>query len=151
MNVPAGKAGHFDLYTNRTHLAFARMHRQLLERSHLCMNALMMLEVLDQNPECHSPKELGKILGLKSNVIYLHIDQLVEEGYLERETAENDHRRITLTCTRKAKTLLKKADEVRRQYCETMTAGIDPEELEIYRRVIRKVEANIDTFLEETR
>ena len=75
MDIPAGKAGHFQLYTHRSELAFAKMHRPLLDQSHLSMNALMILEVLDQNPKYHSPKELSRILGLKSNVIYLHVDQ----------------------------------------------------------------------------
>lgn len=150
MEVPAGKAGHFDLYTNKTHLSYAKMHRPFLDRCHLSMNALTILEILDQNPECRTPKDLIAILGLKSNVVYLHVDHLVEEGYLERHTAENDRRKITLSCTRKAKTLLKKAMEIRKQYFETMTAGVDPEDYAVYQRVVRKIEENIDAFLGET-
>ena len=149
MKIPAGKAGHFDLYNNKSHLAFAKMHRPLLDQCHLCMNALMMLEVLDENSRCCTPKELGHVLGLKSNVIYLHLNQLVEEGYLDRHTEETDHRKITLTCTRKAKTLLKKAYEVRNNYGQKMLAGISQEELAIYHQVIRKIEENIDSYLEE--
>ena len=149
MNIPAGKAGHFDQYTNKTHLSYTKMHRPLLDQCHLCMNALMMLEVLDQNPKCRTPKELSHVLGLKSNIIYLHIDQLVEEGYLDRHTEEKDRRKITLTCTRKAKALLKKADEIRNTYVHQMVAGISQEDLETYQRVIRKIEENIDSFLGE--
>jgi DNA-binding MarR family transcriptional regulator len=149
MDVPAGKAGHFDQYTNKTHAAFAKMHRPLLDHYHLCMNALMMLEVLDQNPQCRTPKELSHILGLKSNIIYLHLNQLVEEGYLDRHTEEQDHRKITLTCTRKAKALLKRAYEVRDEYNKLMISGISQEDLEVYCRVMRKIEENIDTYLKE--
>jgi len=149
MDVPAGRAGHFDQYTNKTHLAFAKMHRSLLDHCHLCMNALMMLEVLDENPRCRTPKDLSHILGLKSNIIYLHLNQLVEEGYLDRHTDEQDHRKITLTCTRKAKALLKRAYEIRDECSRQMIAGVSPEDLEAYRRVIRKIEENIDSYLGE--
>ena len=149
MKIPAGKAGHFVQYTNRSHLAFAKMHRPLLDQCRLCMNALMMLEVLDQNPRCRTPKELGHVLGLKSNVIYLHLNQLVEEGYLDRHADEKDHRKISLTCTRKAKALLKRAYEIQVEYDKQMLEGVSQEDLEAYQRVIRKVEENIDAYLEE--
>lgn len=150
MDVPVGKAGHFLLYTHRSQMAFAKMHRSLLDQCHLCMNALMILEVLDQNPKYRTPKDVSRILGLKSNIIYLHVDQLVSDGYLDRVTSETDRRKITLKCTRKAKALLKKADAVRHEYSEHMLSGVSAEDLEAYHRVLRQVEENINDFLQET-
>jgi len=97
MNIPAGKPGHFDQYTNKTHLAYTKMHRPLLDQCHLCMNALMMLEVLDQNPKCRTPKELGRVLGLKSNILKrLGIDHFI--WYINFKVIRQEKKSTTKTC-----------------------------------------------------
>lgn len=144
------KAGHFSLYTQKVSQANTKLHRSMLDRHHLSMNALMILEVLNDNKNCNTPKELGKILGLKSNVVYLHLNQLVSDGYLDRHTTENDRRKITLSCTRKAKAILKEAKSLRDKFNEIITQGISPEDLETYLQVFKHMEENIDTYLDST-
>lgn len=51
---------------------------------------------------------------IKANLVSVHVDRLVKEGYLERRAVEGDRRKTELICTQKAQRSSKKEDSCRK-------------------------------------
>lgn len=51
---------------------------------------------------------------IKANLVSVHVDRLVKEGYLERRAVEGDRRKTELICTQKAQPVIEKEDSCRK-------------------------------------
>ena len=49
---------------------------------------------------------------IKANLVSVHVDRLVKEGYLERRAVEGDRRKTELICTQKAQPVIEKGGQL---------------------------------------
>ena len=101
-----------------------------------------------KEPPC--PRDVEEKFHLSHPTVSGLLSRLEKKEFIHLKPDEHDRRKIILSCTRKAKAMLKKAESVRSEYHEIMTRGISQEDFEAYRRVMRQVEQNINDFLDET-
>lgn len=58
-------------------------------------------DVPENNPQYKTAADIVKIRGIKANLVSLHVERLVQEGYLERREVPGDRRKTELICTEK--------------------------------------------------
>lgn len=77
------------------------------------------------------------------------IDNLRSKGYIDLSEDENDHRMIHIKLTDMSKEVVNKVIAVYVECKDIMQRGISPEELEVVKRVISKMNQNINRELGE--
>ena len=73
---------------------------------------------------------------------------LEEKALLARRFDENDRRTAHLTLTQQGSAIAARGRELQVQYFAAMYQGISPEEIEIWKKVVLKVQENIRNFEE---
>ena len=86
-------------FAQKTALAYHAVCKPLCQKLGLTQTAFDILMFLANNPGCRSARDIVEIRHIKANLVSVNVDRLVREGYLARRTAENDRRKIELTCT----------------------------------------------------
>lgn len=106
--------------------------------------ALDILLFLANNPEYYTARDICRIRGIKANLVSFHVEKLVQEGYLERESIPGDRRQVKLLCTEKAEPVIRQGREVQKKYREVLTADIEPSDLEALGRCMDIIRQNIE-------
>ena len=86
--------------------------------------------------------ELADMLDLEPITLCRIVDRLEEAGLVERTRDPEDRRAWRLQVTAQAQPLMEKLTAVGAELVEEAFAGIDPEEIEIARKVLARVREN---------
>ena len=128
----------YEVYDNLT--------ESLCKKASICHSALNILILISQDNGNVYAKDLVSMLGLKPNMVSLHINNLVNAGYLKREMIAKDRRKIKLVCTTKSKRIVNEAIKIANDLMNKMFDGLNEEEVEIYNRSINVVKENIENL-----
>lgn len=116
----------------------AAIDLRLMEQLHLSQSELLFFGSLDQCTGISSP-ELAKNMGLSPSRISRVIENLVVDGYLDRNIDKTDRRAITLCLTESGKKIRSEIDK-NRQECEARLLTVLPEsDIEKFREIISKM------------
>lgn len=66
-------------------LAYRKMCKPLCKELELPQTALDILLFLGNNPAYRTARDIVEIRRIKANLVSVHVDRLVREGYLERQ------------------------------------------------------------------
>ena len=103
----------------------------------------------------HREKSIDTAKGIiqKKHLSKAHIsksiDNLRSKGFIQVNEDENDHRILHISLTEKSIEVVEKVIEIYTECKDIMQRGISPEELEIVKNVISKINQNINRELEE--
>lgn len=106
--------------------------------------SLEILSFLSEYPEHFTAKDICSIKMIKPSLVSLHVEKLVKNGYLVRESVNGDRRKVKLVCTDKAKTVAAASKEVRNRCCKMLTEGISEEEKEQFDNCLLKISQNAE-------
>jgi MarR family transcriptional regulator, organic hydroperoxide resistance regulator len=113
----------------------AAIDNRLMTDLHLSQSELLFFSSLDQCTGISSP-ELARNMGLSPSRISRVIENLVVDGYLDRNTDKTDRRAITLCLTESGKKIRAEIDKSR-QECEARLLNVLPEsDIEKFREII---------------
>lgn len=129
--------------------AYNRMCKPILLQYDIPQVSFDILMFLTNNPEFSTAQEISGIRGIKKNLVSVHVEKLVQAGFLQRGTVSKDRRKIALRCTEKAKPIILAGLTVQQTFFERITAGISAEEWAVYKHINEKVKANTDTILND--
>ena len=79
----------------------------------------------------------------------MHVDKLVAAGYLQRGTVTGDRRKIWLSCTEKAKPILKAGLKMQQDFNQKLILNIPKEYMSIYKEIIDSMAANARQMMNE--
>ena len=82
--------------------------------------------------------------GLKSGIVSVHVERLVNEGLLTRETVPNDRRKTRLVLTPAAADIVKEGRELQIRFGHRLLEGICPADIEVFRKCLSAVGENIE-------
>ena len=128
--------------------AYGRAMFPLCEETGLPMPAIDMLLFLANNPEHDTAKDICKLRGFKPAIVSFHVDKMVEEGYLERKTDENDRRKFCLAYTDKATDIIERGREIQLLFAKKMLDGISDEDAKTMKRCFDTFSKNLEDILE---
>ena len=104
---------------------------------------------LANNPEYTMARDIVEIRKLKANLVSINVEKLVKEGYLVRESMEEDRRKTRLLLTSKADEIIIQGRALQRSFAESLFSEIDETSREIILRGISQMEHNLDQMIEE--
>ncbi len=122
--------------------AYQSAMRPLTERLGMAQPALDILLFLANNPGRDTARDICTYRHLKPAIVSFHVDHLVREGYLARESVPGDRRKCRLVLTEKAAPIVTEGRALQTRFNEALLRGLTAEELEIFQRCFQTVERN---------
>ncbi len=98
-----------------------------------------------------SQDELRRRRNVDKATIAKAVKKLIDHGYLYKERDANDKRAFCLYTTPKGSELKPEIERIIGLEQELLLRGSTPEEMEIFKRVMRRMTRNIEDYFEEER
>lgn len=112
--------------------------------NHTSFDILMFLA---NNPEYDTAADVVRVRGIKANLVSIHVDKLVTEGYLLRIPDTRDRRKVHLHCSEKAAPILAEGCRLQERFVQQLFSGIDPADQERFQRTFAAIDRNLDSIL----
>lgn len=100
------------------------------------------------NPEYNTARDICDVRGIKSGIVSVAVESLINNGFLESNCDTSDRRINRLIPTSKSKELIEDGRRMQLYFTESLSNGITNGEFEIMRNITDKIESNI-TLLEK--
>ena len=130
-------------------LAYRQVCRPLCRELGLPQTAFDILMFLGNNPAYKTARDIVEMRRIKANLVSVHVDRLVREGYLERQQVPGDRRKTLLLCTDKAQPVISKGRLLQEDFFEKLLDGMDEEERNAFSAALHRIGENLDAILEE--
>lgn len=120
--------------------------RPLCQESALPQPSLDILMFLAQNPDHPTAKDITRYRGLKRNLVSVHVDRLVRDGYLERQPIPGDRRQKKLVCTPKAQQVVEQGCRAQEEFYRLLTKGLPQAQLDLLAQGMAAIAQNIEEY-----
>ena len=130
-------------------LAYRQVCRPLCRELGLPQTAFDILMFLGNYPAYKTARDIVEMRRIKANLVSVHVDRLVREGYLERQQVPGDRRKTLLLCTDKAQPVIAKGRLLQEDFFEKLLDGMDEEERNAFSAALHRIGENLDAILEE--
>lgn len=130
-------------------LAYRQVCKPLCRELGLPQTAFDILMFLGNNPAYKTARDIVEIRRIKANLVSVHVDRLVREGYLQRQQVPGDRRKTELHCTDKAQPVIAKGRLLQEKFFEKLFDGMEREERDAFSAALHRIEENLDMILEE--
>lgn len=124
--------------------AYMQRCAAVLENYQMAAPSFHILMFLANHPEQQTAKDISDLLKLKANVISVHVNRLVDHGYLTREPMPGDRRKVRLCLTDKAQPVVKSGRAMEQSFCDDLKQGISPEKLEVLCDILTSIGQNAE-------
>ncbi len=131
-------------FTTKIEGAYEVMRQPLLNEFEMSKTSFDILMFLSNNPDRYTAKEISTTRNIKANVVSLHVEKLVNDGYLQRQSVEGDRRKVRLVYTEKAQPIIEKGRELQRNFCISMMEGLTEEDLASFKHCFQVIAENAD-------
>ena len=129
-------------------LAYGAACKGLCRELDLPQTAFDILMFLGNNPAYKTASEIVELRHIKANLISVHVERLVQEGYLIRRPSPTDRRKTELFCTAKALPVIRRGRQLQADFLEKLFADTDEETRRAFANLMRRIEENLDGILE---
>lgn len=131
-------------FTTKIEGAYEVMCQSILSEFELSKTSFDILMFLTNNPDRYTAKEISATKNIKANVVSLHVDKLVNDGYLMRRNVEGDRRKVRLICTDKAQPIIEKGRALQYKFFISLMDGLTVEDLDGFKHCFQVIEENAD-------
>ena len=131
-------------FTTKVERAYEAVCQDVLDEFNLSKTSFDILMFLSEHPDRYTAKEISATKNIRANVVSLHVEKLVNSGYLVRESVEGDRRKIRLICTEQAQSLIEKGRAIHQTFFPALVDGLTQEEMECFKHCFQIVEQNAD-------
>ena len=135
--------------SQKVSLAYRKICKPLCSEVGFAQTAFDILMFLGNNPECNTARDIVEIRHIKANLVSVHVERLVEEGYLLRRPVKADRRKTELICTQRALPIIERGRLLQKTFIERLLAGMDEAARQAFASALYGIEQNIDAILEE--
>lgn len=123
---------------------FAAMDRKLRGTNISPVQFRALVQLITKGPM--SQNSLNEILVITSATGARLFDRMERDGWVVRKPDDKDKRVKNLEATEKAREIWKVVDPLGRELLAESVAGIDPDELELTKRVLAKIRNNLESI-----
>ena len=131
-------------------LAYSAVCKPLCREIGLPQTAFDILMFLGNNPMYKTASEIVEIRHIKANLVSVHVDRLVRDGYLVRRGVAGDRRKTELLCTEKAQPVIARGQQLRREFFQRLFGDLTPESRWAFAAAMASIEKNLNEILEES-
>lgn len=136
-------------FARKLELAYHQQCKDLCNEFHLMQTGFDILMFLGNNPQYKYAKDIVEIRKIKANLVSIHVDQLVDQGYLSRIDVPGDRRKVELVLNKKANDVIKKGKTFQINFFSSLFSDIDEKHQKIFKETLELMKKNIDCLLEE--
>ena len=130
--------------SNRFIEAYHTVLQPLCRDTGLPPMAIDILMFIANNPENGTAGYICRCRGLKSGIVSVHIDRLVNEGLLLRQSVPGDRRKNRLICTAEASSVIEKGRKLQISFAQKLLTGISDADIEVFHRCLTVLSSNIE-------
>ena len=94
---------------------------------------------------------IARRMGVSRSLMSKAVDHLVRGGWIETKPDQSDRRMVHLVLLPKAEPAVKRCRELKHEYYEKMCAGVSPEDMQVFHRVMEQIRRNLENFTETGR
>ena len=124
--------------------AYMQRCAAVLEKYQIVAPSFHILMFLANHPEQQTAKDISELLKLKANVISVHVNRLVDSGYLTRETMPGDRRKVRLCLTEKAQPIVECGRKMEKSFCDDLKQGISADKMEVLCDILTVIGQNAE-------
>jgi len=135
--------------TKDTMSAYNRMCEPVLLKYDIPQVSFDILMFLENNPEFCTAQEISEVRGIKKNLVSVHVEKLVQAGFLQRGTVSGDRRKISLMTMEKVRPIIEAGLAAQQRFYERLTTGISEEDWTVYKRMNEHLAKNVREILNE--
>ena len=106
--------------------------------------AVDILMFLANNPDSNTAGDICRCRGLKTGIVSVHVDRLVNEGLLMRQAVPGDRRKTQLVCTEKADSIIETGRELQKSFAQKLLAGMSDADIEVFHNCLTNLSNNIE-------
>lgn len=132
-------------------LAYSAVCKPLCKEFNLPQTSFDILMFLGNNPACKTASDIVEIRHIKANLVSIHVERLVREGYLIRRPVKGDRRKTELLCTDQAQPVIERGRQLQNAFLERLLANTDDKMRTAFYDVMRVIGESLDAILEEER
>lgn len=129
--------------------AYSAACRPLCREIDMPQTAFDILMFLGNNPEYRRASEIVEIRHIKANLVSVHVERLVQEGYLIRRAVPGDRRKTDLICTERADAVIARGRLLQAEFSERLLAHMDEGMRGALMAALEQMRENLDEMLEE--
>lgn len=135
-------------------LVFSKSCAQLCKKYNLSQRAFQILLLLGLDhrhvPNCKTESDIIKFQAIDdAKLVSVNVEQLVKDGYLTKQAAEDGSDETYLLCTEKARPILEETLNTTLYCRERALEGIDDEALNTFKSVLKQITQNVNQILED--
>ena len=127
--------------------AYSKLCDNILVKYNITRTAFDIIMFLANNKKFYTANAISEIKNIKPNVVSIHVEKLVSDGYLERQSVEGDRRKVKLVCTQKANPIIKDGRNAQKQYFDSLLEGLSDSELETFKVCFEKIADNASNMI----
>ncbi len=105
------------------------------------MEQYIMLNLINHKNNL-TQQDLANHFQKDKSLILRHVDILIKESYVERETDKDDKRKKILILTPRGKEVLERLKEIAKKVSEELLEGVTDNEKNVFQAVIQKIQNN---------
>ena len=124
--------------------AYHQVLQPLCRESGLPPLAVDILLFSANNPEHAAAKNICKYRGMKPSIVSVHVERLVGEGYLQRQSVPGDRRQTRLICTEKAQPMIARGRALQQRFAERLRQGLSDTDLAALHKAMTLLDDNIE-------
>ncbi len=106
--------------------------------------AVDILMFIANNPENSTAGDICRCRGLKTGIVSVHIDRLVNEGLLLRQSVPGDRRKTRLVCTDAAGGIIERGHELQKCFAQKLVIGMSDTDIEVFHKCLTILSGNIE-------
>lgn len=118
----------------------------LLQKFDLPQVSFDILMFLANNPEYSTAQEISEYRHIKKNLVSVHVEKLVSAGLLQRGTVAGDRRKVSLSGTEKARTIVEEGLKMQELFYKKVTEGISDSQWSVCKDIYETIEANAEAM-----
>lgn len=133
------KLSDYLIISKKTITAYNKTCEPLLVKYDIPQVSFDILMFLTNNPEYVTAQDISEMKGIKKSLVSVHVEKLVSAGLLKRGYVSGDRRKISLTCTEKAKPIIEDGLANQRSFYDRIISGITEEDWSAYKRINKHI------------
>ena len=126
-------------FARKLELAYHQQCKDRCSEFPLKQTGFDILMFLGNNPQYKHAKDIVEIRKIKANLVSIHVDQLVDQGYLSRIDVPGDRRKVELVLNKKANDVIKKGKAFQNHFFSSLFSDIDEKHQKIFKETLELI------------
>ena len=128
----------------KTKRLYEKYCSKICERIGITQSAFDVIMFIANHPNQNTAHDIIKYRGIKSGIVSISVEKLIQLGFLERKQKKSDRRVQFLLLTEKASASVNEGRKIQKRFGEAIAKGISKEDREYANELIHTMLSNVE-------